>query len=145
LTGFTKFAHPLLHFANEELKVVPNLSGQGPKDSIDVNLAMKVRDALWGNEAVLDKFIAKNPAQLSPDDLMIAESWKHRRQGQFIIFKVLKKHAIFISQDHRADVFAVKGLYSSFEEMLGPYIPALVETVLLPFGKGFDHALRTIL
>jgi hypothetical protein len=29
----------------------------------------------------------------------------------------------------------VKCLYSSFEEMLGPYIPALVQTVLLPFGN----------
>ena len=48
---------------------------------------------------------------------------------------MLKKHAIFISQDKRADVFAVKCLYSSFEEMIGPYIPALVETVLLPFGN----------
>ncbi len=56
------------------------------------------------------------------------------REGKFIIFKTLKKHAIFISQDKRPEVFAVKGLYSSFEEVLGPYIPALVETVLLPFG-----------
>lgn len=29
----------------------------------------------------------------------------------------------------------MKCLYSSFEEMLGPYIPTLVKTVLLPFGK----------
>jgi hypothetical protein len=115
--------------------VVPNLSGKGPKDSIDVNLAMKVCDAPWKHETILDTFIKKNPSQLSPNDLMILETWKYHRQGQFIIFKVLKKHAIFISQDKRADVFAVKGLYSSFEEMLGPYIPALIETVLLPFGN----------
>jgi hypothetical protein len=132
---FYQIWRPLLHFANEELQVVPNLSGKGPKDSIDVNLAMKVRDAFWKHEAILETFIKKNPAQLSPDDLMIVETWKYHRQGQFIIFKVLKKHAIFISQDKRADVFAVKGLCSPFEEMLGPFIPALVETVLLPFGN----------
>lgn len=132
---FYQIWRPLLHFVNEELKVVPILPGKGPKDSLDVNLAIKVRDSLWKHETVLDKFIAKNPAQLSREDLLIAESWKYRRQGQFIIFKALKKHAIFISQDKRTDVFAVKCLYSSFEEMLGPYIPALVETVLLPFGN----------
>ena len=132
---FYQIWRPLLHFANEELQVVPNLSGKGPKDNIDANLAMKVRDALWKHETILDTFIEKNPSQLSPDDLMIVQTWKYRRQGQFIIFKVLKKHAIFISQDKRADVFAVKGLYSSFEEMLRPYyIPVLAETVLLPFG-----------
>lgn len=131
---FYEIWRPLLRFANEELKVVPNLSGKGPKDSINANLAIKVRDALWKHKTILDKFIAINPAHLSPEDLLIAMSWKYHRKGQFIIFKVLKKHAIFISQDKRADVFAVKGLYSSFEEMLGTYIPALVDAVLLPFG-----------
>ncbi len=126
---------PLLRFANEELKVVPNLSGKGPKDSIDSSAAIKVRDALWKHEEVLGKFITTNPAQLSSDNLGIARSWKYRYQGQFMIFKVLKKHAVFISQDKHAHVFAVKGLYSSFEEMLGPYTPLLVETVLLPFGN----------
>lgn len=126
---------PLLRFANEELKVVPNLSSKGPKDSIDSSAAIKVRDALWKHEEVLEKFITTNPAQLSSDNLGIARSWKYRYQGQFMIFKVLKKHAVFISQDKRAHVFAVKGLYSSFEEMLGPYTPLLVETVLFPFGN----------
>ena len=95
---FYQIWRPLLHFANEELQVVPNLSGKGPKDKIDVNLAIKVRNALWKHETVLDKFIAKNPSQLSPEDLAIAESWKYRRQGRFTIFKVLKKHTIFISR-----------------------------------------------
>jgi hypothetical protein len=131
---FYRIWRPLLHFANEELHVVPSLSGRGSKDSIEANLAINVRDALWEKATVLDKFIAKNPAQLPSDDLVIAENWKYHQEGQFIIFKVLKKHAIFISQDKRADVFAVKGLYSSFEEMLGSSIPALVKTVLLPIG-----------
>lgn len=95
---FYQICRPLLHFANEELQVVPNLSGKGPKDKFDVNLAIKVRNALWKHETVLDKFIAKNPSQLSPEDLVIAESWKYRRQGRFTIFKVLKKHTIFISR-----------------------------------------------
>jgi hypothetical protein len=132
---FYEIWHPLLNFANEELRVVSDLSGKGPKDNIDVNHALKIRDALWKHEAILDDFIAKNPVPLSPEDLLIVESWKYRRQGKFIIFKVLQKHAIFISQDKHPEVFAVKCLYSSFKEMLGPNIPALVETVLLPFGN----------
>ena len=125
---------PLLMFANDRLKIVAKLSGEGPDNTIDTQNAVKVRDALWKNEAVLDQFIAGNPAQLPPQDLNILKSWKHRRLGTFIIFKILKKHAIFISQDKEADVFAVKGLYSSFEEMFGPNLPTMVETVLLPFN-----------
>ena len=125
---------PLLMFANDRLKIVAKLSGEGPDNTIDTQNAVKVRDALWKNEAVLDQFIAGNPARLPPQDLNILKSWKHRRLGTFIIFKILKKHAIFISQDKEADVFAVKGLYSSFEEMFGPNLPTLVDTVLLPFN-----------
>lgn len=132
---FYEIWRPLLNFANEVLKVVPNLSGEGPKDSIDVNLAVKVRNALWENETVLNQFIEMNPAGLSPEDLDIVASWKYHRQGRFFVFKVLKKHAIFISEEKRTDIFAVKGLYSPFDAMLGPYLPRLVETVLLPFGE----------
>jgi len=124
---------PLLRFANEKLKVLPNLPGKNLKDNIETQSAVEIRDALWKNEAILNQFIDENPAQLSPEDLNILKSWKYRRMGTFVVFKVLKKHAIFISQDKKSDVFAVKGLLSSFEEMFGPYLPALVETVLLPF------------
>jgi hypothetical protein len=126
---------PLLHFANNELRVVPNLSGKGSKNIVDINLAVQVRGALWRHEELLNEFIEKNPAQLSRDDLRIVENWKYRRLGKFFIFKFLKKHAIFISQDDQAEVFAVKGLQNSFEEIFGVKIPILVETVLLPFGN----------
>jgi hypothetical protein len=125
----------LLRLANEELKVAPNLYGNGPQDSMDTKLAVKVRDTLWKHEEILENFVSKNPAQLSADDLMIVESWRQHRHGKFILFKALKKHAIFISQDKHMDVFGVKCLYSSFEEMFGSHIPILVETTLLPFGN----------
>jgi hypothetical protein len=124
---------PLLKFVNAQLKVVPNLAGEGPKDTIDIKNAVKVRDALWKNDALLDLFVAENTAQLLPEDLNNLKGWKYRRQGNFIIFKALKKHAIFISERRPFDVFAVRGLYTPFEEIFGPYLPAVVETVLLPY------------
>lgn len=131
---FYKIWIPLLKFANIQLKIVSDISNKGPKDSIDIGEAVKVRDALWKNEAILDQFIDENPAQLSPEDLNILKSWRHRRLGTFVVFKVLKKYAVFIGQDKDAEVFAVKGLYSSYEDMFGPYLPILVETTLLPFN-----------
>jgi hypothetical protein len=130
---FYEIWRPLLNFANEHLRVVPTLSNQGLEDSIDVNHAVKVRDALWKNEAVIDQFIEVNPAHLSTEALSIVQSWKYRRQGTFFVYKALKKHTIFISQDKKTDVYAVKGLYSSYEEMFGPYLPTMIEAVLLPF------------
>lgn len=129
---FYKIWPLLLHFVNERLKVVPSLSRNGPEGRVDGQDAVQIRDALWKNVEVLDQFIASRPAQLSDDDLSILDRWRYRRQGEFIIFKALKKHAIFISQDKKGEVYAVKGLKSSMEEMF-PFIPIMVEGVLLPF------------
>jgi hypothetical protein len=131
---FYRIWQPLLRFANEELNVVTDMSGKGPTGNIDATLAAKVRDALWDHETILDKFIVSNPAQLSTEDLKVVDSWRYRSKGQFFLFKVLKKHAIFIGQEKITSVFAVKGLYTPFERLFGPNLPALVETVLLPFG-----------
>ncbi len=112
---------------------MPSLSGKGPKDKIISELAIKVRDALWQNESVLDEFVSQNPARLSEEALGIVQTWKYRLPGTFIVYKTLKKHAIFLSQDHSGDVYAVKGLYSSFEELFGMYLPIMIKTVLIPF------------
>ena len=107
---FYRMWRPLLTFVNDTLKVVPSISGAGATDSIDVSKAVEVRNALWENEAILDRFIEENPAQLPSEDLDILKTWKYHRQGDFILFKVLKKHSIFISQDETSDVFAERSL-----------------------------------
>ncbi|MCX6056040.1 MAG: hypothetical protein NTZ74_14225 [Chloroflexi bacterium] len=124
---------PLLTFVNDALKVVPSLSGAA-KNSIDGSKAAEVRNVLWENEAILDRFIEENPTQLPSEDLDVLKTWKYHRQGDFILFKVLKKYSIFISQDKTNDVFAVKGLHSSFEDIFGPCLPIMINTVLLPFN-----------
>ncbi len=131
---FYRMWRPLLNFVNAELQIFPSLSGAGAKNDVDVNLAVKVRDTLWEKPEILDRFIEKNPAQLPSEDLAILRTWRYRRQGDFIIYKVLKKHSIFFSQDKTDDVFAVKGLYSPFDDIFGPYLPVMVKTVLLPFN-----------
>ena len=124
---------PLLNFVNKELEVVPDLYPKGSEGGVDINSAIKVRDSLWKNVEVLDQFIQSNPSNLSLDDLSILDSWRYHRGGTFIIFKSLKKYALFISQDKKESVYAVKGLKSSFEALFGPYIPLMIECVLLPF------------
>ncbi len=132
---FYEIWRPLLNYVNEQLKVVPVLSDQGIRNEIGAAQATEVRNALLNNPALLDEFIAKNPAQLPPENLDILYSWKHARQGNFYIYKILKKYAIFIAEDKGNQVLAVKGLYTPFEDMFGPNLPMLVKAVLLPFNN----------
>jgi hypothetical protein len=124
---------PLLIFVNERGKLAPDLLGASLDTGIKVEDAVRIRDELWKDDALLDAFISQNPANLSAEDLALAMNWKYRREGSFFVYKSLKKYAIFINDRKKPEVFAIKGLYSSFEEIF-PYMPILVRTVLLPFG-----------
>ena len=130
---FFRIFMPLLSFANQKLQVVPSLPTKPPEREADWEATMKVRDALWQHEELLDDFVAQNPAQLPPQDLDIAKSWKYRVEGRFVIFKELKEYAIFIAQGGMLDVFAVHCLTGSFEEISADNPIPLVSTVLLPF------------
>jgi hypothetical protein len=76
-------------------------------------------------------FALENPAGLSKEDLSLIKSWRHRVAGKFFIFRQLKKHAIFMTDNN---VYAVLSLQSFFEELV-PQIPCYVETVLMPFEE----------
>ncbi|HKZ82413.1 MAG TPA: hypothetical protein VJ793_02010 [Anaerolineae bacterium] len=130
---FYSIWRPLLFFANEQRNIVPSLLGADETTPLPVQEVVKIRDAIWADDSLREAFIAQNPARLPPDDLALADSWKYRRQGTFFVFRHLKKHSIFIDDKDPPGVFEVVGLYSPIAEVVGPYLPVLVKTVLLPF------------
>ena len=81
-----------------------------------------------------EAFITHNPANLSADDLALVDSWKYRVVGDFYVFRYLKKHTVFLSNESPMRAYGVLGIVSPIEEILGPYLPILVQAVLLPFG-----------
>jgi hypothetical protein len=122
----------LLFFTNDQYQLIPTWNAVTPETNLRSEDVLQVRERIWQEDSILDRFTSQNPAQLPDTDLALVQSWKQRRQGNFLILKELKKHAIFIVQDHSDDVLAVKGLYSRFSEIF-PYFPIMVKTVLLPY------------
>lgn len=123
---------PLLHFVNQRRAVVPGVSFDGPHP-VDAELAAKVRDALWADPSLLDDFIRENPAGLSADALALASTWRHRRAGNFIVYRSLKRHTVVLEDVRPVQVFGVHGLSTPIERMV-PWLPCMVGGVLLPFG-----------
>ncbi len=126
---------PLLFFANEQLHLVPASRVPDATEITQLPVAevQQIRQALWSDNSLRGDFIEQNPANLSGEDLMIIASWNERRAGKFFVFRHLKSHSIFIDDRSPAKVYAVHGLYSPIAEVVGPYLPVLVEAVLLPF------------
>ena len=54
-------------------------------------------------------------------------------EGKFYVFRELKKYTVFLSTDKQPVAYGVLALSQPFEDLIGPHLPVLTQTVLLPF------------
>ena len=124
----------LLFFVNQRLKVIPdNIATPEEFASLSPAVWLKVRDALLTNVDLIESFIAENPARVSEDELDIVRSWRHLVAGKFYIFRELKNYTVFLSTDKQPIAYGVLAWSQPFEDLIGPYLPVMVQAVLLPF------------
>ncbi len=133
---FYRIWFPLLYYVNQQRHLVGNFPSTWENASVEPSAAVKLRDALWTDDSLREAFIAENPAKLSPVDLALVASWKHRVAGSFFVIRYLKKYTVFLSGEKPIRAYAALGLVSQIEDIIGPYLPIYVKAVLLPFeGK----------
>jgi hypothetical protein len=101
---------------------------------------LKVRDALLSHTDLIEAFAEENPAGLTTDELDIVRSWQHIVHGKFYVLRQLKKYMVFLSTDEQPIAYGVLALSQPFEELVGPYLPVLTQTVLLPFKDVIVYA-----
>ncbi len=128
----------LLSFVNQKLKVSSEtFSDAREYTSTPLPARVAIRDALFDHRELIDEFVQENPAKLKADDLEIVATWRHAVVGKFYVFRYLTKYTIFLSSSGSPNkAYGVLGLADPLEEVIGPYLPRLITTVLLPFrGK----------
>ena len=101
--------------------------------ALSPEVRLKVRDAFLNHTDLIQSFVDENPAHLTEDELDIVRSWRHLVRGKFYVFRELKKYTVFLSTTSPAIAYGVLALSQPFEELIGPYLPVLTQTVLLPF------------
>ena len=131
---FFRLHRTLMFFVNQRLTVIPNKVAT-PEDfaALSPGVRLKVRDALTANLDLIESFAAENPASLSDDELDIVRSWRHLVAGKFYVLRELKKYTVFLSTEKQPVAYGVLALSQPFEDLIGPYLPVLTQTVLLPF------------
>ncbi|HMP57772.1 MAG TPA: DUF6398 domain-containing protein [Gemmatales bacterium] len=131
---FFRLHRALMFFVNQRLKVIPN-EVASPEEfaALSPEVRLKVRDALSTNLDLIESFVGENPADLSDDELAMVRAWRHLVTGRFYVFRELKKHTVFLTMTDPAIAYGVLALSQPFEELIGPYLPVLTQTVLLPF------------
>ena len=123
----------LLHYVNEQQHLSSDFPDTPQEGAIRPADAIGLRNALWADDALREKFIVDNPAGLPPDDLTLVASWQHRLAGNFFIVRHLKKYTVFLTERSPNHAYGVLGLVSPIEEVVGPTVPLYVQAVLLPF------------
>lgn len=123
-----------LHFyVKQALKLFPKLKTiEQYANDASMEDKFKVREAMYGDTSLIDRFIQDNPQNFSDEKLAIVEGWKNHLSGDFYIERMLKKYTIFIGKDDK--VYGVWGLQNDFDYMFHPsQLPLYVRAVLLPF------------
>jgi len=123
----------LLDYVNTQRHLIADLPAQPTPGSLQPLNAAKIREVLWADDGLREDFIAAKKAGLAVADLEMVASWKHRVAGKFFVVKHLKKYSVFLDDRSPSRAYGVLGLVSPIEQVVGPYLPILVEAVLLPF------------
>jgi hypothetical protein len=131
---FYKLHQALMFWANDRLKVIPDpVSSPREFAHLPPELRIKVQDALHAQPDLIDVFVRQNPYDFDPDELKIVASWRRAVPGEFFVFRYLKRYTVFLKSGSPGRAYGVLALHNLFEELVGPYLPVLTKTVLLPF------------
>lgn len=116
---------------NDKKHIVPSFPTPTPDRPIPVSIANPVRLALWADDGLREQFLVERGSSLASAERELIASWKHRISGQFIVFKHLRSHSIFINKG----VFGVVGIYSPLAELVHN-VPAYVARSCCPLAIG---------
>jgi hypothetical protein len=131
---FFKLHRALMFFVNQRLRVISDeIASPEQFSSLPPEVRLGVRDALLSHTDLLQSFVDENPHHFSADELDVVRSWQHLVHGKFYVFRQLKKYMVFLAADKQPVAYGVLALSQPFEELIGPYLPILTDTVLLPF------------
>ena len=131
---FFRLHRALLFFVNQRLTVIPDtLASPEEFAALPPGVRLKVRDTLHANLDLIESFVEEKPARLSDDELNIVRSWRHLVHGKFYVLRELKKYTVFLSTEKQPVAYGVLALSQPFEDLIGPHLPVLTQTVLLPF------------
>lgn len=130
---FRRFHTALMSFVNDTLDIFPNDDHPNIYLQLCFEERFEIHSAFAENTSALTRaYIKENPQGLTRDELDEIRPWGTAAiSGEFVAFRQLKRHAIFIPAEGKATAFGVLGLTQPISEMVP--MPAFVRTTLFPF------------
>jgi hypothetical protein len=131
---FFRLHRSLMFFVNQRLNLVDEkVATPDAYSALPPTTRIKVHKALLDHMDLIDAFADENPFGFDEADLKIVRSWKHLVAGTFYAYRLLQKYMVFLSSTEPVIAYGVVALFEPFEVVLGPHLPRMVKTTLLPF------------
>ena len=129
----------LLDFVNKKYKLIKELYGMTSPRGLPLSSVRLLSDKLWEDICVIDEFVSSGAREMNDEEKNIVNSWKRSKQGRFIVDRHLKKGSVLISMEEN-EVYIVKGIYSSWSEILKGYpMPQIEKATLMPYRDCIIH------
>ncbi len=132
---FYKINWALLFYVNQKYPIIKNLKEPMFKDMSPLNI-ISLYNNLISHIELIDSFVSENTFNFTQEELEIIKSWKNYIQSKFLIMAYLRDYTVFMTVSSEQKVYGVLGLYDKIRDVIPPFMPQYVDTILLPFrGK----------
>ena len=128
---FLKTHLDLLFYVGQEKRILAENINLKKFLNLDFKIKFECREALLEDEDLIDEYIASNFDHLTTEQIKILSGFKKKIRSNFVIFKCLTNHAIFIDTKDNT-FYAVKALSDTFDSFFDTF-PVNISTTLLPF------------
>lgn len=133
----SNYIRAILKYVNDRYHIVDSYTTFEKGSQVILTNHNKIREFLINNLSLIDDFIVENPYSICEEDLKEITNWKNGINERFIFVKSENGLGHFISLK-KLYIFKVYPLYDKFYKLL-PTIPALVETMLLPWKNKISY------
>jgi hypothetical protein len=124
----------LMGFINEKLRILNVRILPVYPNSISDEQVYKIREKLWEDPNLIDEYIAVT--KLPPEKTDLLKSWRDQhKKGLFFLLEYTPEYAVVLVPGKDGDdrLYGVKGMTNSLAGVMRRQLPAMIETVLLPF------------
>jgi len=130
---FFRLYHSLLLYVNSRYKILEGLHRPSDLHELNPEDLKNLKDRLYSSPDLIDSFVKDNPENLASEELEFVSPWTNFVRDRFYIVRHLKNYTVFLDSSHPPKAYGVLGMITSFEEMMGPGLPIMVDATLLPF------------
>jgi hypothetical protein len=132
--AFIALYHRLLYFAGQQRAKLPSDMTYEAFLAEDLEIKAECRDALYEPSPLLNELLSQPGSIFTQEERSTVEGFSRYIFEDFIVFRHLKKHTIFLNTGEPSKAYAVLSLLSDLPEIIPDFaLPFYVKTVLLPY------------